>query len=229
MVKYIYNLQKGMSMKNIFKRGFTLSEALITLTVVGVVAILVVPGLIKDTTDKARIALLQSTISSIHNAIQNEIIRTGANNLKNTKLATPVEFLKTLDISEVRNDVLAFGHGENMSMKTLNGETKTRSFASYFDIASAKLKNGATVQMFHYSDSYSIAIDINGKEEPNIIGIDIFPDIIIGNINSDFTREHVGDIGYCGHFDETIEKCKEGSGCYCLLEQSGFDPHYLDE
>ena len=45
-------------MTKINKKGFTLSEALITLSVIGTLALLVLPGIIKDTTNKASIALL---------------------------------------------------------------------------------------------------------------------------------------------------------------------------
>ena len=57
------------------KYGFTLSETLITLTIVGVIAILVVPGLIKDMTDKSRMTLLQGAISNINSMVQNEMVR----------------------------------------------------------------------------------------------------------------------------------------------------------
>ena len=53
------------------KSGFTLSEVLITLTVVGVLAALVIPGLIKDTTNRAMISSLQGTVGNITNAVQN--------------------------------------------------------------------------------------------------------------------------------------------------------------
>ncbi len=62
-------------MIKIKKNGFTLSEMLITLSVVGLLGVLVLPGLIKDTTSKASITLLQSTVSSINDAVQNEIMK----------------------------------------------------------------------------------------------------------------------------------------------------------
>ena len=46
-------------MIKIKKDGFTLSEVLITLTIVGVLALLIVPGLIKDVNNKAMMSLLQ--------------------------------------------------------------------------------------------------------------------------------------------------------------------------
>ena len=220
------------------KLGFTLSETLITLTIVGVVAVLVLPGLIKDSTDKARIALLQSTISSIDTAIQQEITRTGARDLKSTKLKNPSEFLNKLDTAEVKNNTDAYKHSKKI--KTINGEEKDDTYASSEAVGSAKLKNGASVYMLRDASIYRLFIDVNGNKEPNIIGIDIFSDIDIfpfsstGGTGTNFIQYHIGDIGNCHSFSDTAltkDTCKNGNGgvCYCLLEQSGFDPHYLDE
>ena len=52
-------------MIKIKKDGFTLSEVLITLAVVGTLAVMVLPGLIKDANNKAMVTLLQSTLSNI--------------------------------------------------------------------------------------------------------------------------------------------------------------------
>ena len=89
-------------MIKIKKNGFTLSEMLITLSVVGLLGVLILPGLIKDTTSKASITLLQSTVSNINDAVQNEIIRTRATNLVNTYIFSDTEkFLKSLDTAEI--------------------------------------------------------------------------------------------------------------------------------
>ena len=56
-------------MIKIKKDGFTLSEVLVTLAVVGTLAILVLPGLIKDTNNKAMMSNLQSAVSTLNNAV----------------------------------------------------------------------------------------------------------------------------------------------------------------
>ena len=63
-------------MIKIKKDGFTLSEVLITLAVVGTLAVMVLPGLIKDANNKAMVTLLQSTLSNISSAIQTEVVNT---------------------------------------------------------------------------------------------------------------------------------------------------------
>ena len=54
-------------------KAFTLSEVLITLAVVGTLAALVVPGLIKDYNSKANMAMLQNMVANLQSAVQTEI------------------------------------------------------------------------------------------------------------------------------------------------------------
>ncbi len=84
-------------MIKIKKDGFTLSEVLITLAVVGTLAVMVIPGLIKDASNKAMVALLQSTISNISSAIQTEVVNTRTSNLDDTDIVKdPEAFLKKI-------------------------------------------------------------------------------------------------------------------------------------
>ena len=64
--------------------GFTLPEVLITLTVVGALAALVLPGLIKDLNNKANMALLQGTVANISDTVQQEILQKNAKNIWDT-------------------------------------------------------------------------------------------------------------------------------------------------
>ena len=52
------------------KKGFTLSEILITLGIVGVVAVLTVPSVMKNYRNRMYVAQLQKTYSQIHDAAQ---------------------------------------------------------------------------------------------------------------------------------------------------------------
>lgn len=79
-------------MIKIKKTGFTLSEMLIALSVVGVLAILVLPGVIKDSIGKANMALLQSSVGIINDTVQNEMVKMGgSSNYANSKIATDPE------------------------------------------------------------------------------------------------------------------------------------------
>ena len=221
-------------MIKIKKNGFTLSEMLITLSVVGLLGVLILPGLIKDTTSKASITLLQSTVSNINDAVQNEIIRTRATNLVNTYIFSDTEkFLKSLDTAEI------FTTQKQKEYKTFNGSTKNINFGKN----SAILKNGVYISIWpDKSTTYtitgvpnpiknamvSIYIDINGDKEPNIVGVDLFK-LEMYNYNSLELGRHVGDIGGASYSENTKTLCEQGypDACYYLLEASGFDHNYM--
>ena len=61
-------------MIKIKRNGFTLPEVLITLTIVGALAALVLPGVIKNAQMRANMALLQSTVVNLSDVVQQELI-----------------------------------------------------------------------------------------------------------------------------------------------------------
>jgi prepilin-type N-terminal cleavage/methylation domain-containing protein len=218
------------------KKGFTLSEILITLTVLGTLAVLILPGLIKDSTSKAQVALLQSTISNLDTAIQNELINKRATTVKDTDIySNPLAFLKTLDVSSTSTAGTPTGYF-GAAYKNINGGDNGTVHTPYM----AKLKNGAAIGLypqFRNRKSTLLVIDINGELEPNIVGIDYFGLEIIWE-NNLVEGIHAGDIGAflaSDYSDDTIStiktKCKAGSSdaCYYALEQSGFDYNYLTQ
>jgi prepilin-type N-terminal cleavage/methylation domain-containing protein len=74
MVK-LFKKEGTMFNKNIFKNGFTLAEVLIAVTIVGVIAVLTIPSLLKNSQEKARMTLLKGTVANLSNAVQAEMTR----------------------------------------------------------------------------------------------------------------------------------------------------------
>ena len=72
--------KKGGSMKNLKnkKKGFTLSEVLIALTIIGVVAALTVPALIQRTQKQEYVSALQKAYSTLSQATQQIIAENGS-------------------------------------------------------------------------------------------------------------------------------------------------------
>ena len=89
-------------MTKIKKSAFTISEALITLAVVGMLGALVLPGLIKDTINKANMAMLQSTVTQLGDAVQAKLIQSKASNIKDVLYKTKSD--GTLTIREFVRD-----------------------------------------------------------------------------------------------------------------------------
>lgn len=222
-------------MIKIKKDGFTLSEVLITLTIVGALAMLVLPGLIKDTNNRATMALLQGTISNINSAVQNELLRTRATKIEDTDLYDQqLTFLKTLDCADTKGAGTLIFKPDN-GYKNLNGAATTRGSVNV--AASAILKNGVGIGISAPDTTNNqslIAIDLNGKQPPNIIGVDYFEIRLIGKTDED-KGVHFGDIGSYDYWVDSTRanvktECMGGdpAACYYLAEISGFDPNYID-
>ena len=101
-------------------KAFTLSEVLITLAVVGTLAALVVPGLIKDYNSKANMAMLQNMVANLQSAVQTELTKEGATDLDATNIKQdPEQFFRTLDVINASSDSKYFPNLNNY--KTLSG------------------------------------------------------------------------------------------------------------
>ena len=68
------------------KSGFTLAEVLITLSVIGVVAVVTMPAMYVDMQNRVNGAKLASIVSEVENAFKNVIIENRAVNLYETEL-----------------------------------------------------------------------------------------------------------------------------------------------
>lgn len=224
-------------MIKIKKDGFTLSEVLITLAVVGTLAVMVLPGLIKDSSNKAMVTLLQSTLSNISSAIQTEVVNTRTSNLDDTDIIKDPEafFKKYLDVKRVCTDANPCmytntnSNSKYRNYNTLNGRTISASSYS----TTILLNTGVAVGI----QGATIAIDLNGLSDPNTVGIDrwIFDIQKKTDLNAD-PPTHVGEMGGRDAYRNTAKAtlksdCKTGNApaCYTLLERSGFDPDYINK
>lgn len=221
-------------MSKIKLTGFTLSETLITLTIVGIVAILVVPGFIKGAADKSRMTLLHNTISNINNAVQNEMVRSGESDATKTRICTDTKgFLKTLDyalIGDAFSELPCLPIEQGSQLKLITCAPKN----------SIRLKNGVSVGIQCDEDNILVGIDTNQRtaidnnKKPHTVGIDYF-ELQIDKVTDYANGKHAGDVGAFNDGDyEKVDpdKCKKDGDakmCYRMVELSGFDPDYLNK
>ena len=228
-------------MIKIKKDGFTLSEVLITLAVVGTLAVMVLPGLIKDANNKAMVTLLQSTLSNISSAIQTEVVNTRTSNLEDTEIIRNPEafFKKYLDVKRVctnANPCMITSSSNPNKLNTLSGGTISNGTAEVF-----LLLNSGVAVGFHKNgvgnNVASIFIDLNGLNDPNTVGIDfwIFDIQKKTDLNAN-PPTHAGEMGGRESYKNTSKatlksNCRGGiaPACYTLLERSGFDPDYINK
>ena len=227
------------------KPAFTLSEALITLSIIGVLGVLVLPGLIKDTTNRANIALLQSTVSQLNDAVLNELIKTNTSNIEDTDVyKKPDKFLqRTFDVTEVCTETPPNSCYANTSndYKTANGGTTSLAYSK----KAVLLTNGVVIDLLTTNTTSTapghmpVSIDLNGPKGPNILGVDRHLPCLAKTSDPTSGRQ-VGTVSGCIRTsagstatdnNTLLSKCKGGNTevCYYLLEQSGFDPNYLNK
>lgn len=157
-------------MKRFF--GFTLSEVLITLTVIGVVAAITLPPLIQNYQKQVFVNQLKKEYSTINQAFQKIMADEGVDSIDNlsddangikisgNQRVDLGKYLKIVDNKEEYSSPTGY--------KLLYGGT----FSTY-NLNTLYLSDGAILFINPY-DTPFINIDVNGKKGPNVVGRDLF-------------------------------------------------------
>jgi len=179
--------------------GFTLAEVLITLGIIGVVAALTLPTLIKSTQDKQFRARYKQSISIISQAMKQIYAETdetySAYSSADSWIQMPVYFCKLqrqlkvaksgIDCSKVADDTVyssssdwarAFDEDETKKLWHENNKWYDKKGnpaflnAGYMPLT-MDLMNGIRINFNCYN---SVFVDVNGDKGPNTIGRDIY-------------------------------------------------------
>ena len=168
------------------KQAFTLTELLIALGIIGTIAALSIPSLMTSVHNKMLATQLQNNVESIQQAIANQKIINNTKDLTETKFKDESGFyslFQTTKSEKCSATVKCWGS----SYRVIGGNQ-----AEYDGIPpenAIRLKNGATIsyQMENIGDAYGnrqlaeVFIDVNGADEPNIVGRDYFAFFISKN------------------------------------------------
>ena len=192
--------------------------------------------MIKDMHLKSRMALLKNTVANINNVIEMEFTKSRATSLIDTDIyKEPKTFLQKFDIA-TKGEPFANLYKKHSDTKEAS-EVLIPSDSKEGEGA-VLLKNGVGVGIINNSenDTTYVVIDVNGKQEPNIIGADYF----ILKIERENGNGHkAGDTssfsnGSTDGEEETNaslkQSCNDGDGaaCYRMVELSAFNPKYLE-
>ena len=175
------------------KKGFTLSEVLITLGILGVVAVLTIPGAMRNYQNRMYVSKLQKTYTQISDALQEIMNDEHVDNYYETSAAAVTSndcktdsskcteglgyFLnkyfkvtKRMESTSVPKDSGFF----TGSYKSLNG-TSLLSLGSETQYC-IQTTDGAMICGFHNTGNNCtcIIVDINGNAGPNVAGRDVF-------------------------------------------------------
>ena len=170
------------------KKGFTLSEVLLTLGIIGVIAVLTIPAVMKNYRNRLYVSQLEKVYAQLSTATQ------AIMNDEHTAHFYETTAAKATSCSNAAKGVCEAGSGYflNNYFKPLKrdcgpGKTNTCAADSYTSITGAAVgrlagdyciqtTNGAALCMVHNTaDQLShVNVDINGPAAPNMTGRDVF-------------------------------------------------------
>ncbi len=194
------------------KKGFTLAEVLITLAIIGVVAALTIPVVVKNYQEAAAVSRVKKQYRNIADIIQQWQVEEGCSE----NVSGCIEKYTNYDCENV------FGGGIEKKLKVLKRRYQNEGFTgidwlpdSTTYLNGTKQDNSAlgvskisgnsnvvchylltdgTTMTVHIPDTYKksgiMFIDINGKKAPNRVGKDVFPIGIGAYNNPKYTTVH---------------------------------------
>lgn len=197
------------------KFAFTLSEVLVTMSIIGVISALTVPTLVNSYQRKAQALQLRKTVSDIENAVDMLITEEGKTKFSATSYYNNLDGFITNRLKTIKtctkdktNECFA-----NENYNTINGAAGS---AFTCEGNSYVLASSAAICMTKSGTSVKVNIDVNGQDGPNIGGRDMF----IFMINSN------GEITGTGN-EDTCTTSNFGDGCYDLLaEENNWKMNY---
>lgn len=212
---------------NNFKKrfGFTLSEVLITLAIIGVIAALTIPQLVANYQKQQTVEALKKVYSSITQVVRQSSVDNGS--LKNWDWASVVD--GPTQVSFIDKYIGPYlGIAKKCSMGSWDAAACRNVSSRYLDKTTSlsaycyplRLSDGTDLCMYVQSANLQFYVDINGSKPPNLVGKDIFLISIITatenpvfypNQSSTFPREWLmGTTWGCCNKDAT-----PNAGLYC--------------
>ena len=155
------------------KKAFTTAELLIAMTIIGVIAVLVVPPLIRDYTAKVQTSAIKNFYTDLVSAIEKACSDNNVSELSETKYiisGNEAEFLDKYFWGQEKNTF-------NSSYKSLSGDEDDFDAGDNY----ITIKNGSSISMSCDGSSCTFYIDTNGTNSPNTGGLDMFKIIINGD------------------------------------------------
>ena len=184
--------------------AFTLTEVLITLSIIGVISALTVPTLVNNYQKKAEVVQIRKIMNDIQSAIDMYITEEG----KSKFSATPYykDNINNLIINKLKyvkscaaNTTGCFASEVYMPIDSGDSEEFKCPGVSYL------LANSAAICMVKKATGIiTVNVDVNGQEGPNIGGRDMF----------EFYINSLGEIRYCSNGTNSGGPCDtEKNGC----------------
>jgi prepilin-type N-terminal cleavage/methylation domain-containing protein len=212
-------------------KAFTLAEVLITIGIVGVVAVLTLNTVIKDIQHRQYIEAIKKRYAEIQNITAKIIEEEGepsnwildAYSLKSNESNDKVANLYAQNLKIIQNCGTKSSYTGNTCItndyKTLNSSSFNAIFSLNFFVYAFTLADGSTL-IIKFRNNYGggflwgspdmlFIVDVNGKKSPNTVGRDIFYFYLNAN-----DKGKVYPYGYA----QTDDCNKEGAGYTCAYK-----------
>lgn len=234
------------------KKGFTLAEVLITLGIVGIVAVLTIPGVMKNYKNRLYVAQLEKVYAQIADAAQAIMNDEHVDNFYETTAGTDTactdrangkceagggyfltKYFKTIKSNCAKSDKTGCMTSNTSTYKNLNGGAVNG--VSYFCVqttSGAAICEAYTAAVGGVAGQkcLSILVDVNGMAEPNIAGRDVFSmDIHKNGTISDYNSGCVDNANgataaSCGTNGGVL--LGQASGCLTNIIEAGWKMEY---
>jgi len=191
---------------HILKNGFTLAEVLITLLIIGVVASIVIPGIVADTQNAEYKAAYKKAFSSASNAWKLVVTNYESTNVTSTGDAASVS---NFDAFKSKFTVVKSCNTSSLSQCWPSGEL----FAGSWPSGGDSFIDSSGMSWCWSSGSWNyIMVDTNGFKQPNKYGRDRF--IFLMKANDSNGTGLITKIGVYADFPGVSTTWCPSGGCY---------------
>lgn len=199
------------------KKAFSVGELLVTMAIIGIVAVLVIPGFIRDYERRVHITKLKRVVEIIEGAVNQACIENNVTFF----FQTPYAKVNSKD-SQQRfiDDYLKVANKEKAGLfskyyATIGGVEKPFTLGN--NVAVAKLIGGEAITMGCFSaDNCVFQIDTNSVAGPNVGGRDAFT-IVLDTKTNDL--KDIQPMARCG--TDVL-----GAGCFARIMSDNWEMRY---
>lgn len=220
------------------KKAFTLAEVLITLGIIGIVAAITLPQLINSYKKQVTVEKLKTTYSILSQAIEQSKEANGDIDTWNTSLSN-IDFAKLYILPYIKtiSTITTYRSNNFPHLYTLSNQYDSHSPFLFWtwnltNTPIYVMENGIwLVTQCNSQNSMWITVDINGKNNPNVMGIDGFAFIIdtktnqllpygYGKTRDDLTTKNTSFNGAC--IRDNSWQYYRGGSCAALIMMDGW-------
>ena len=227
------------------RNGFTLAEVLVTLGVIGIVAAITMPTLIKNYQKNVWVNQLKKSISVVENGFKLAMAESGTDKLEDTEFFIKCSSYDIADGGDTDNigswncfaDEMKkyfkiidnkFYYNYHEKYKSLDGSA----FEDDDSDGALYLSDGTIIYILIYwsgeKSARIFAIDVNGEKGPNVAGRDLFP-LYLGFDGklSPIDNQHQGSCwGSNISCDPKTKSGYNGNGCAARIMENGWKMDY---